>query len=79
MSNNPVNPDYYLSKSPDGVSCWNAIESATGQSGFEAYCIGCIIKYLWRFREKNGIEDLRKCQQYLCFLIESVSRGEGNG
>jgi hypothetical protein len=34
---------------------------------------------MWRFREKNGIEDLRKCKQYLCFLIESIRRGEENG
>ena len=76
---NPIHPDYYLSKSMDGVSCWNAIESAVGQKGFEDYCVGCITKYLFRFREKNGVLDLQKAQNYLRFLIESYSRkGQGD-
>ena len=31
---------------------------------------GNIIKYLWRDRYKNGIEDLKKAQWYLNKLIE---------
>lgn len=70
---NDTSPIYYDPKSEDGVSCWNAIESATGKRGFEDYCVGCIIKYLWRFREKNGVQDLKKSQKYLSFLISSFS------
>lgn len=32
---------------------------------------GNIIKYLWRWRDKNGLEDLLKAQFYLNDLIES--------
>jgi hypothetical protein len=32
---------------------------------------GNIIKYLWRWRDKNGLEDLFKAQFYLNNLIES--------
>jgi hypothetical protein len=76
---NPIHPDYYLSKSSDGFSCLNSIESAIGQKGFEDYCVGCIVKYLFRFREKNGVVDLQKAENYLRILIKSYSRkGQGD-
>lgn len=34
------------------------------------YIEGCCIKYLCRWREKNGIEDLKKARHYLDILIE---------
>lgn len=32
---------------------------------------GCIVKYATRWRDKGGIEDLRKIKQYCDFIIES--------
>ena len=55
----------------------DAIESATGE-GFEHYLQGNIIKYLWRYRYKNGSEDLKKAQWYLDKLIGIVDRKEEN-
>ena len=52
-----------------GVECIEAIEAAT-DNGFEYYLQGNIIKYLWRYRNKNGIEDLKKAQWYLNKLIK---------
>ncbi len=52
-----------------GVECIHAIEAATGE-GFEYYLQGNILKYLWRYPYKNGIEDLKKAQWYLNKLIE---------
>jgi hypothetical protein len=34
------------------------------------YIEGCAIKYLCRWREKGGIEDLRKVKHYIDLLIE---------
>ena len=51
------------------VECIDAIESAT-DSGFEYYLQGNIIKYLWRYRYKNGLQDLKKASWYLNRLIE---------
>jgi hypothetical protein len=34
------------------------------------YCEGNIIKYITRWKDKNGIEDLRKIIQYAEFLID---------
>ena len=53
-----------------GVECIEAITAATGD-GYEYYLQGNIIKYLWRYRYKNGIEDLKKAQFYLDRLIKT--------
>ena len=34
------------------------------------YCEANIIKYVTRWRDKNGIEDLRKAKHYIDILIE---------
>ncbi len=53
------------------VECIDAIQSAvTGLNGQEAYLVGNIIKYCWRFKRKNGIEDLKKAEWYLKRLME---------
>ena len=54
-----------------GVECIDAIAAATGD-GYEYYLQGNIMKYLWRYRYKNGTEDLKKAQWYLSKLIEEV-------
>ena len=62
------------SHSPQGkVECIDAIESATvGKSGFEAYCVGNVIKYLWRYEQKGGKESVEKAQYYLNKLLENM-------
>ena len=37
---------------------------------------GCIIKYLCRYKKKNGIEDLKKTRHYLDILIEYLEDKE---
>ena len=55
------------------VECIDAIESATvGKNGFEAYCVGNVIKYLWRYEEKGGKESVEKAQWYLNKLLEQM-------
>tara|TARA_R100001443_G_scaffold116764_1_gene138391 strand:- start:1 stop:231 length:231 start_codon:yes stop_codon:yes gene_type:complete len=55
----------------NNIECIDAIESAT-DNGFENYLQGNIIKYVWRYRYKNGVEDLEKAQWYLNKLIKKV-------
>jgi hypothetical protein len=63
-----VNPKHYKRGK---VECIDAIESATiGKKGIEAVAVGNIIKYLWRYEEKGGLEDVQKCKWYLDKLIE---------
>jgi len=63
-----INPSHYKQGK---VECIDAIESATvNLDGVESYLVGNIIKYLWRYNEKNGLEDLNKAKWYLEFLIK---------
>lgn len=65
-----INPDHYRK---GDVECVDAIKSATvGKSGIEAVCTANVIKYVWRYEEKNGAEDLRKARWYLERLIKEV-------
>lgn len=52
-----------------GIECIEGIQAATGD-GFQYYLQGNVMKYLWRYRYKNGIEDLNKAKWYLNKLIE---------
>ena len=63
-----INPDHYKQGK---VECIDAIESATTNlMGLDAVCTANAIKYLWRWQEKNGIEDLRKAIWYINKLID---------
>ena len=57
-----------------GIECIDAIAAAT-ENGFEYYLQGNIMKYLWRYRYKNGIEDLEKARWYLDKLIGEYDEG----
>ncbi len=47
------------------IQCWDYV-TANGMSFLE----GSIIKYVSRYKEKGGVEDLKKAQHYLEKLIE---------
>lgn len=67
MINHP--PHYTVGK----VECIDAIESATTcLQGIEAVCTANIIKYVWRWKFKNGVEDLEKAEWYLNKLIDQI-------
>lgn len=38
------------------------------------FCDGNVLKYLLRYKKKNGLEDLRKAQWYLERLIDNEER-----
>lgn len=42
------------------------------------YIEGNIIKYVTRYKSKNGVEDLKKAQHYLEMLIEEEERRDAN-
>tara|TARA_R100000995_G_C3466216_1_gene115825 strand:+ start:409 stop:705 length:297 start_codon:yes stop_codon:yes gene_type:complete len=52
-----------------GIETIDAIEAATTK-GFKYYLQGNILKYIWRYEYKNGVEDLKKARWYLDKLIE---------
>lgn len=72
----PVNhPSHYCQ---GGIECIDAIQAAvTGLKGMEAVCVGNVIRYIWRWKWKNGKEDLHKARFYLnklILLVESAQK-----
>lgn len=59
-------PDHYKG----AVECIDAIRASMSQEAFRGYLKGNIIKYSWRYEKKGLIEDLRKAQVYLNWLID---------
>tara|TARA_R100000081_G_scaffold85407_1_gene54396 strand:- start:207 stop:713 length:507 start_codon:yes stop_codon:yes gene_type:complete len=59
-----------------GIECIDAIKASLGD-GYQDYCKGNVMKYLWRYKYKNGIEDLKKAQWYLNSMVESVLENNG--
>lgn len=55
------------------IECIDAIAAATeGLNGIEAVCTANAIKYLWRWKRKNGAEDLKKAIWYIERLLQDV-------
>ena len=49
-----------------GIECIDALAAATtGLEGIEAVCTANAIKYLWRWKYKNGEQDLDKAIWYI--------------
>lgn len=68
-------PDHYNSGE---VECIDAIQSCmAGLSGFEGFCIGNAIKYLWRWKQKGGVTDLEKAMWYIDRIIKEDADGQG--
>lgn len=76
MNDNVQHPKHY---NQGGIECIYAIKAATiGKTGIEAFCVGNAIKYLWRYEEKNGVEDVKKAQWYINRLIQELDGGKEN-
>lgn len=66
-------PNHYCQ---GGIECIKAIEASMTPEGFQDYCKGNVLKYIWRWRDKAGVQDLEKALVYLNWLIESAKNGE---
>ena len=66
-------PKHYSAR--NGHECIDIIRIMTkGIDGYEGYLIGNVIKYIFRYNEKNGVEDLKKSIKYLEFLIKEMEK-----
>jgi len=43
-------------------------------AGFTEYCCGNVMKYISRWRKKDGVQDLKKARVYLDWMIESAEK-----
>ena len=68
-NDNVNHPKHYQSKS--GLEVIDVIDAFTNDlTGMEAVCTGNALKYICRWKNKNGIEDIKKAIWYLNKLIE---------
>ena len=69
---NVNHPAHY--QSSNGLETIDMIEACTEElCGMEAVCTGNVIKYMSRWKKKNGLEDLKKARWYLNKLIDIVA------
>ena len=54
-----------------GMECIDYIQQQLDEH-FSSYCQGNVIKYLHRWRYKNGVEDLKKAEWYLKAMIRDI-------
>lgn len=70
-------PDHYQSKA--GIEVIDVIEAFTdGLDGIEAFDTGNAIKYICRWKNKNGVEDLEKARWYIEHLANYIINKKGN-
>ena len=68
-------PKHYKAK--NGMEVIDVIEAFTANlEGYEATHTGNVIKYICRWKEKNGLEDLKKAQWYLNRLIKNIEESK---
>lgn len=58
-----INPDHY--KSETSLECIEEMEIIFGRDAVIDFCRCNAWKYIWRWKYKNGIEDLKKAKWYL--------------
>lgn len=59
------------------IECIDAIESAVAEiPANEAICVSNIIKYIWRYRNRNGMQDLKKAEWYLHRLMVNYNKND---
>jgi|TARA_R100000005_G_C5001275_1_gene208372 hypothetical protein len=65
MMDDIINPDYYKGGSKIETTKYILSHDLN-------FCEGNIIKYITRYKLKNGLEDLYKAKKYLELLIDDV-------
>jgi len=69
-----INPNHYQR---NGMECIDAIDAAVQNlSGPEAYATGSAIKYLWRWKEKGGKDDLKKAIWFVQRIVDQIEEVE---
>ena len=64
-----VHPNHYHK---GGLECFDVIKAITGDK-YDGFLVGNIIKYIFRYRDKNGVEDCKKAAVYLDKLIKELT------
>lgn len=65
---NAVDPDHYKH---GGIECKDCIKAALGEN-YIGFLLGNVIKYIYRYKGKNGADDLKKAAVYLGWAIQEL-------
>src|SRR5699024_6026526 len=74
MSDAINSPNHYNSGDIETI---DYIQDKLTAEQFEGYLVGNVMKYVSRYRHKNGMEDLKKARWHLDRLIDGVPDGDG--
>lgn len=70
-----AHPAHY--QTSNGLETIDVMEAFTeDMAGYEAVCTSNVLKYICRWKKKNGLEDLKKAEWYLKRLIEHIESSE---
>jgi len=64
-----INPEHYKKGNIEAI---DAIKASMSDLEFQGYLKGNVLKYMWRFRHKKGVEDLQKAEWYNKRLIDEL-------
>lgn len=69
---NEVNPNYY---NMHGMEVFDVMEAFVGNlKGLDSFYWCNVVKYILRWQNKNGVQDLKKAQEYLQKLIDTYEQ-----
>lgn len=63
VKEDPTNPNHY--KNSTSLECIEAMEIIFGKATVLDFCACNAWKYIWRWKNKNGAEDLKKAKWYI--------------
>lgn len=74
MSNDIVNnPKHYCTGT---IECIDVMKETQGVEATKDFCVCNALKYIYRHRNKNGVEDIKKADWYLKKYIELAEAQE---
>ena len=72
MTDNVNNPKHYAGST--SLECIECMRVAFGEDAVYHFCLCNAFKYLWRYKNKNGAEDIDKARWYLNYVQRDIDR-----
>ena len=76
IKKDPINPDHY--KNQTSLECIEAMQISFGREAVLHFCLCNAFKYIWRWENKNGEEDLDKASWYIDRAHDLISDPESS-
>lgn len=70
-----INPEHYRG---GGLEAIDVMKAKLSPEELKGFCKGLVIKYLFRADMKNGLEDYKKAQWYLNYLVKELEERENS-